>query len=73
MTLAQRTFLVGISSVWCVLGLWCAPSFAAGVDLSNAVVVVRPGQLPNAEKTAATVLVEELEKRTGIHLVTSTS
>jgi hypothetical protein len=73
MRLAQRTFLVAISSVSCVLGLWCAPSFAAGVDLSNAVVVVRPGQLPNAEKTAATVLVEELEKRTGIHLVTSTS
>jgi hypothetical protein len=45
----------------------------AGVDLSRAVVVIRPGALPNAEKAAATVLVEELEKRSGIRLPVSTS
>ena len=45
----------------------------AGVDLSKAVVVTRPGQLPNAEHSAAIVLTSELAKRTGIHLTTSTS
>lgn len=54
--------------------LLCAgQTLTAGVDLSQAVVVVRPGRLPNAERTAATVLVEEVEKRTGIRLRTSTS
>jgi hypothetical protein len=47
------------------------PLFGATIDLRDAVVVVRPGALPNAEKTAATVLVEEIEKRTGVHLNTS--
>ncbi|MCL5671265.1 MAG: hypothetical protein M1423_08225, partial [Acidobacteria bacterium] len=42
------------------------------IDLSDAVVVSRPGDLPFAEQTAATVLVEEMEKRTSIHLKTST-
>jgi hypothetical protein len=40
-----------------------APLFGATIDLHDAVVVVRPGVLPNAEKTAVTVLVEEVEKR----------
>ena len=40
---------------------------AAGpVDLSQAVVVVRGGELPNAEKSAAEVLVEEVAARTGL-------
>ena len=43
------------------------------VDLNEAVVVVRPGDLPNAEKAAATVLIEELEARSGIRLSTSTT
>lgn len=42
-------------------------------DLRQATVLLRPGELPNAEKTAATVLVEEISKRTGIQLRTSTS
>jgi hypothetical protein len=50
-----------------------APLFGATVDLRDAVVVVRPGVLPNAEKTAATVLVEEVEKRTGLRLNTSST
>jgi len=41
---------------------------AGALDIRDAVVVVRPGELPNAEAAAATVLVEEFEKRTGIHL-----
>ena len=34
-------------------------------------VVTRPGELPHAESAAATVLVEEIESRTGIRLTTS--
>lgn len=46
---------------------------AGTVDLSQAVVVIRPGRLANAEKAAATVLIEEMEKRSGIQLSESTS
>ena len=61
-------------SVFFSLLLCCvAPSFARQVDLSGAAVVTRPGQLPNAEKTAAIVLTEELAKRSGIRLSLSTS
>jgi hypothetical protein len=56
------------------LGLLCSPiAKASPLDLTHAVVVSRPGTLPDAEKTAAIVLVEELEKRTGIRLATSSS
>ena len=52
----------------------CAPSsFAGTVDLRQAVVVVRQGPLANAEKAAAVVLIEEIEKRSGIRLMKSTS
>src|SRR5665213_263961 len=46
---------------------------AREIDLKDAVVVTRPGQLPNAERTAAVILTSELAKRTGIHLRSSTS
>jgi hypothetical protein len=36
-------------------------------DLTKAVVVIRQGAVPPAEATAARVLVEEVEKRTGLH------
>jgi hypothetical protein len=52
--------------------LCCATLPLGAVDLTKAVVVTRPGLLPKAEKTAAVVLVEELERRTGIKLPTST-
>jgi len=42
------------------------------IDLRDAVVVSRPGDLPPAERTASKVLVEEVEKRTAIRLRTST-
>ena len=41
---------------------------AAEINLSQAVVVTRSGELPAAEKMAPTVLVEELQRRTGIRL-----
>ncbi len=40
--------------------------FAGEIDLSNAVVVVRSGERPAAEKIAPTILVEEIARRTGI-------
>ncbi len=42
------------------------------IDLRNAVVVIRPGELSEAERTAASVLVSEIARRTGIRLETST-
>ena len=45
----------------------------ASIDLSAATVVVRPGTLPPAEKTAAAVLIEEIARRTGITLRQSTT
>lgn len=56
-----------------LLALACPGAFAASLNLANAVVVVRSGQLPDAEKTAAAVLVEEVQKRTGIQLPVSTA
>lgn len=41
---------------------------AAALDLSRAVVVVRPGDVAAPERTAARVLVEEIEKRGGVRL-----
>ena len=51
-------------AVGCVLA---ASAARAGdlADFSRAVVLTRPGGLPPVEETAAVVLVEEVEKRTG--------
>lgn len=49
-----------------LLPLLCA--HAAVVDLRSAVVVARAGAVPEAEATAAVMLVEEIEKRAGIRL-----
>ncbi len=54
------------------LGTLCNAQAADFLDLSSAVVVIRPGELHAAEKTAAIVLVEEVEKRAGIRLPVST-
>ena len=43
------------------------------IDLRRATIVIRPGELPNAERTAATVLVEEIASRCGIRLPVSTA
>jgi formyltetrahydrofolate synthetase len=59
------------------LGLVCVGAGVAGIlvqavaageemELRQAVVVTRPGELPKAEGVAATVLVEEVQKRTGL-------
>ena len=41
---------------------------AAPIDLTKATVVIRAGDLPAAEKIASTILVEEIERRTGVRL-----
>ena len=60
-----------------LLGLAAIPGTAASVpsalDLHQAIVVTRPGDLTKAEQTAATVLIEEVWKRTGVSLGRSTS
>lgn len=45
----------------------------ASVDLSNATIVVGDGKLLQAEKIAATILSEEIQKRSGSVLATSTT
>jgi Glycosyl hydrolase family 20, domain 2 len=74
--------LLAISACWGGKSVWAGEagsrlSATAAIkgdqlDVSGAVVVTRPGQLPNAEQAAADVLVEELEARTGIRLATTT-
>jgi hypothetical protein len=44
------------------------PSSAATFDFTRSVVVLEAGQVAEPERSAATVLVEEIEKRTGIRL-----
>ncbi len=46
---------------------------AGQIDLSSAVVVTRPGALPNSEAKASVVLVEEIQKRTGLNLSVTSS
>ncbi|WP_074311673.1 hypothetical protein [Singulisphaera sp. GP187] len=45
---------------------------AGPLDLSKATIVTRRGAVAEAEKTAVTVLVEEAENRTGVHLTVRT-
>lgn len=40
---------------------------ADAIDLTHAIVVIRGGQLPAAEKIAPVILTEEIAKRTGTH------
>jgi hypothetical protein len=42
------------------------------IDLHEATIVTRPGDLSNAERMAAAVLAEEIAKRTGLHLPSAT-
>lgn len=46
---------------------------AQEIDLSHAVILVSTTSNPTAEKTASRVLVEEVEKRTGLHWKISTT
>ncbi len=67
--LRMMTLLLAVNGMSALTSLAQA---AEEVDLRNAVVVVRAGELPPAEQSAATVLIEEVEKRTGIQWHTQT-
>jgi hypothetical protein len=54
-------------------GLFAGEAGTAPLNLSRAVVVIRPGAVPPAEQAAAHVLVEEVEKRTGLRWETTTT
>ncbi|MBX3438451.1 MAG: hypothetical protein KF861_13245 [Planctomycetaceae bacterium] len=56
----------------CLLILSIVCSSASAADLTRAVVVVRPGELPLAEQTAARVLVEEVARRMGLNWTIAT-
>jgi len=43
-----------------------APALADSIDLKQATVVIRGGQLPAAEKIAPVILTEEIARRTGV-------
>lgn len=64
-------------SAWAIFGFatvgWLADLQAAPIDLARATVVIRSGNLSPAEHAAARVLVEEVEKRTGIIWPVSTN
>lgn len=49
-----------------VLGMSDPTAAADGLDLSHAVIITRGDRASEVERTAATVLVEEVEKRTGL-------
>ncbi len=70
--LRPASFFLVFCATFCAPWLVGAAPATEWVDLTNAVVVTRPGDLPVAERAAAEVLVEEVEKRTGIRLATST-
>ena len=48
------------------------PSSSPRIDLRRANVVMRPGNIPNAERTAAAMLVEEIANRCGVRLPIAT-
>jgi hypothetical protein len=64
------TMLV-VAAVAAATGLLEMPGVADETDLTSATIVVRGNIAPVAEQTAATVLTEEIEKRTGIRWVAS--
>ncbi|QDU42028.1 hypothetical protein Mal52_04830 [Symmachiella dynata] len=64
----QRIGLLAFLGLLIFSGSGAPLAAAEWIDLTDAVVVVRDGDLPQAEQTAATVLIEEIEKRTGIKL-----
>ncbi|MCA9103677.1 MAG: hypothetical protein KDA63_21135 [Planctomycetales bacterium] len=72
---AQRAFCSGVAATVLLLTSPFLPaaSAAPALDLHDAVIVVRPGELANAERSAATVLSEEVAARTGLRLDTTSA
>jgi hypothetical protein len=69
----RRSFLKATGVASCVpLAAEAQGGPPGRIDLKRATVVVRPGELPHAERTAASMLIEEIESRCGIRLAVST-
>jgi len=69
----RKLFAVGCVGLLCLAGASLSAWAGERVNLTDSVVVIRPGDRPNAERAAATVLIEEVEKRTGLRWATSTT
>ena len=69
----RKSLAVGCIGLLCALTASSSGWAGEPVNLTDSVVVVRPGDLPNAERAAATVLIEEVEKRTGLRWATSSA
>src|ERR1051325_11794888 len=63
---------LSFAAILCFGVLVAGSALARTVDLTNAVVIVREGDVPPAESTAVRMFMEEVEKRTGIRLATAT-
>ncbi|HTI50594.1 MAG TPA: hypothetical protein VL475_06580, partial [Planctomycetaceae bacterium] len=59
-------------AIVCFVSFGAADARAEPVDLTRAVVVIRAGELPAAEKIAPVILTEEIAARTGLHWKVST-
>jgi len=60
----MRRMFSTMSFIFCLVATCSA--HAESLDLTKATVLVRAGDLPPAEKIASTILVEEVERRTGV-------
>ncbi len=56
-----------------ILALLTIAPLASALDLTKATIVVRNGNVPLVEETATTVLLEEVQRRTGLTLPVATS
>ncbi len=68
---SHRMFLFVLTMLIAGIGQ-SVTSFAAEIDLSQAVIEIRDGERPAAEKMAAQMLSEEVERRSGIKWVLGT-
>jgi hypothetical protein len=60
-----------MSALSLIASVFVGAQAADGIDFTTATVVVRSGDVPIAERTAAEVLVEEVEQRTGLRWTVS--
>ena len=66
MHLSRTRLTAAVILLMSSLSLLANSHAATNLDLTKATVVIRSGPLPAAEQTAARVLVEEVQKRTGL-------
>ena len=72
MHLFKQILLSAVPVLFVIAVTVSAAAAPASLDLAGATIVVRAGDRPLVEQTAATVLVEELRRRTGLALPVAT-